>query len=177
MVQSIPRSIVFDQKTGKNIVQWPVEEVESLRSTSVEFKDVNLVPGSIIPLKDVHSPSQVSRCLFDHACIFNISFPASNYNIIYIMQADIIVSFDIDKKIVEETSDMMSYDCPKSGGAVNRGVLGPFGIIVLADQTLSELTPIYFYLTKGYNGKLQTHFCADELRLLLLFAYSMLLYN
>ncbi|KAK6132179.1 hypothetical protein DH2020_034080 [Rehmannia glutinosa] len=136
-LQSIPRTVVFDQKTGSNIVQWPVEEVESLRSDMVEFNDVKLGPGSITPLK-VDSPSQL----------------------------DLVVSFEIDKETVEATaeSDSNGYDCPTSGGAANRGVLGPFGIVVLADETLSELTPIYFYIAKGPNGKVETHFCADELR-------------
>nr|AFV59228.1 vacuolar invertase CvINV [Elsholtzia haichowensis] len=135
-VQSIPRTVVFDKETGSNILQWPVEEVESLRSESVEFNDVKLAPGSIVPLS-VDSPSQL----------------------------DLVATFDIDEKAAEGLSEgESSYDCTTSGGAANRGVLGPFGIVVFADQTLSELTPIYFYIAKGLNGKIQTHFCADELR-------------
>ncbi|KAI3458286.1 hypothetical protein Pfo_014949 [Paulownia fortunei] len=135
-LQSIPRTIVFDQKTGSNILQWPVQEVESLRSGSVEFNDVKLGPGSITPLK-VNSASQL----------------------------DIVASFEIDKEAVEATAEAdIGYDCPTSGGAAKRGILGPFGIIVLADEKLSELTPIYFYIAKGPNGKAETHFCTDELR-------------
>ncbi|KAL8049851.1 hypothetical protein ABFX02_06G046200 [Erythranthe guttata] len=138
-VQSIPRTVVFDKKTGSNILQWPVEEVEKLRShTSVEFNDVKLGPGSIVPIK-VDSPSQL----------------------------DIIASFEVDEDATFETSaneTESSYDCPTSGGAANRGKLGPFGIIVLADDGLSESTPIYFYIAKGANGTTETHFCADELR-------------
>ncbi|KAK4431625.1 Beta-fructofuranosidase, soluble isoenzyme I [Sesamum alatum] len=135
-LQSIPRTVVFDQKTGSNILQWPVEEVESLRSDSFEFNDVKLGPGSIVPLK-VDSASQL----------------------------DIVASFDVHKETVETTAEAdTGYDCPTSGGAANRGVLGPFGIVVLADDALSELTPIYFYIAKGSNGKAVTHFCADELR-------------
>lgn len=40
------------------MLQWPVEEVESLRRTSSEFKDVLLVPGSVVPL-DVGPANQV----------------------------------------------------------------------------------------------------------------------
>ncbi|GFP88262.1 beta-fructofuranosidase soluble isoenzyme i [Phtheirospermum japonicum] len=135
-VQSIPRTIVFDKKTGSNILQWPVEEIESLRSDSVEFNDVKLGPGSITPLK-VDSASQL----------------------------DLVASFEVDKEAVEAIDGAETgYDCPTSGGAATRGVLGPFGIVVLADETLSELTPIYFYIAKGTNGKSETHFCADGLR-------------
>ncbi|KAI3471051.1 hypothetical protein Pfo_027714 [Paulownia fortunei] len=134
-VQSIPRTVVFDQKTGSNILQWPVEEVESLRSDSVEF-NVKLGPGSIVPTV-VDSASQL----------------------------DIVASFEIDIEAFEATAEAdIIYDCPTSGGAANRGILGPFGIVVLADETLKELTPIYFYVAKGPDGKAETHFCADELR-------------
>ncbi|KAL2227201.1 UNVERIFIED_CONTAM: Beta-fructofuranosidase, soluble isoenzyme I [Sesamum indicum] len=136
-VQSIPRTVVFDQKTGSNILQWPVEEVESLRSDSFEFNDVRLGPGSVVPLA-VDSASEL----------------------------DIVASFEVHKETVDEATAEADtgYDCPTSGGAANRGILGPFGIVVLADDTLSELTPIYFYIAKGTNGKAVTHFCADELR-------------
>ncbi|KAL0403065.1 UNVERIFIED_CONTAM: Beta-fructofuranosidase, soluble isoenzyme I [Sesamum radiatum] len=134
-LDSIPRTVVFDQKTGSNILQWPVEEVESLRSDSLEF-NAKLEPGSVVPI-EVDSGSQL----------------------------DIVASFELDKETFEETTEAeVGYDCPTSGGAVNRGMLGPFGIVVLADENLSELTPIYFYIARGPNGKVETHFCADELR-------------
>ncbi|KAH6755811.1 Glycosyl hydrolases family 32 protein [Perilla frutescens var. hirtella] len=135
-VQSIPRTVVFDKKTGSNILQWPVEEVESLRSKSVEFNDVKLAPGSIVPLS-VDSSSQF----------------------------DLVASFELDEEVVKEDEEgENSYDCTTSGGAANRGILGPFGIVVFADERLSELTPIYFYIAQGPHGKTLTHFCADELR-------------
>lgn len=87
-----------------------------------------------------------------------------------------MATFHIDEAIASASAseDNMSYDCSTSGGAANRGVLGPFGVIVLADDILSELTPIYFYAVKGSNGNTHTHFCADELRLLHLFQFCSL---
>lgn len=58
----------------------------------------------------------------------------------------------------------MGYNCTTSGGAAGRGVLGPFGILVLADDSLSELTPVYFYIAKGTDGSAKTYFCADQSR-------------
>lgn len=49
----------MDKKTGTNLLQWPVEEVESLRLTSSEFKDVQVKPGSVVSL-DVGTATQVS---------------------------------------------------------------------------------------------------------------------
>lgn len=78
---------------------------------------------------------------------------------------DVEVSFELEKEAIEGADGSEAgYDCTTSGGAANRGVLGPFGIVVLGDEKLTELTPIYFYVAKGANGKTESHFCADELR-------------
>ncbi|KAL5722399.1 beta-fructofuranosidase [Ranunculus cassubicifolius] len=45
-----PREVTFDMKIKTNIIQWPVEEVESLRLNSTEFKEAKVEAGSIIPL-------------------------------------------------------------------------------------------------------------------------------
>ncbi|KAG9149608.1 hypothetical protein Leryth_021292 [Lithospermum erythrorhizon] len=136
-LQTIPRTVVFDNKIGNNVLQWPVKEIESLRFGSTEFNDVKLQPGSVVPLKPDSSG-----------------------------QFDIVASFKVDKaalKIMMETNNV-EYDCSNNGGAAARGFLGPFGLIVAADEKLTELTPIYFYIAKDSNGKTEVHFCADQLR-------------
>lgn len=83
------------------------------------------------------------------------------------LQLDLEVSFELEKEAIEAAvGSEAGYDCTTSGGAASRGALGPFGIVVLGDEKLSELTPIYFYVAKGANGKAESHFCADELRLI-----------
>lgn len=137
-IQAIPRTIVFDKKTGTNVLQWPVEEVESLRSGDPITAEANLEPGSVVPI-------HVSEGT----------------------QLDITASFEVDKSMFEtriESDDDAGYDCSASGGAVRRGSLGPFGLLVVADEKLSELTPVYFYIAKGAQGKVETHFCTDQTR-------------
>nr|ABI17894.1 vacuolar invertase [Coffea canephora] len=135
-VQTIPRTVVFDKKTGTNILQWPVEEAESLRFNATEFDTVKLEPGSIAPL-----------------------------NIGSATQLDIIASFEVDSEALEATVEAdVGYNCTTSGGAASRGKLGPFGLLVLADGSLSELTPVYFYISKSTDGSAETHFCSDESR-------------
>nr|ACN29287.1 unknown [Zea mays] len=59
----------------------------------------------------------------------------------------------------------VGYNCSTSGGAAGRGALGPFGLLVLADRRLRrEQTAVYFYVAKGLDGSLATHFCQDESR-------------
>ncbi|KAK3040076.1 hypothetical protein RJ639_027802 [Escallonia herrerae] len=135
-VQTIPRTVVFDDKTGSNILQWPVEEAESLRLSSHEFDGVELGPGSVVPL-DIGSATQL----------------------------DITVTFEVNEAALGATVEAdVGYNCTTSGGAAGRGILGPFGILVLADESISELTPVYFYIAKGTDGSASTYFCADESR-------------
>uniref|UniRef100_A0A6N2NFZ6 Glycosyl hydrolase family 32 C-terminal domain-containing protein n=1 Tax=Salix viminalis TaxID=40686 RepID=A0A6N2NFZ6_SALVM len=123
-------SVLYDNKTGTNILQWPVEEIESLRLRSTDFTEIVVGPGSVVPL----SIGQAT-------------------------QLDIFAEFEIE--MVSETKHE-KYGC--SGGAVDRSHLGPFGLLVIADQTLSELTPIFFRPVNTTEGTVETYFCADETR-------------
>ncbi|GMP24087.1 hypothetical protein CsSME_00001479 [Camellia sinensis var. sinensis] len=134
-VQTIPRTVVYDKKTRTNILQWPVEEVEKLRLKCIEFNGVELGPGSIVPL-----------------------------NISSATQLDITATFEVDKEALEATLEAdVGYNCSTTG-AVVRGTLGPFGLLVIADDSLSEFTPVYFYISKDIDGTYKTFFCSDEMR-------------
>ncbi|KAK9668325.1 hypothetical protein RND81_13G051800 [Saponaria officinalis] len=132
-VQAIPRTVLYDQKTKSNLLLWPVEEVENLRHKREDFDEIELSPGSVMPL-DVESATQM----------------------------DIIAEFEIDEDVIESLpmSDEQ-YSCPTSRGAAQRGALGPFGFLVLADNDFSEQTPVYFYIVKTIDGSLKTFFCSD----------------
>lgn len=81
------------------------------------------------------------------------------------VQLDIIAEFELDKKALESASeDNVEFSCSTSGGAAQRNALGPFGLLVLADESLAEQTPVYFYVAKGTNGALKTFWCADQSR-------------
>lgn len=58
----------------------------------------------------------------------------------------------------------LGYTCNSSGGASGRGALGPFGLLVLADDDRIEQTAVFFYVGWGSDGSLRTFFCQDELR-------------
>jgi hypothetical protein len=78
---------------------------------------------------------------------------------------DILAEFEVDQTAFENTIEAdVTYNCSTSAGAAGRGLLGPFGLLVLADEDLSEQTATYFYITKSTNGELNTFFCQDELR-------------
>ncbi|KAK1376396.1 Beta-fructofuranosidase [Heracleum sosnowskyi] len=132
-VQGIPRTVLFDNQTGSNLLQWPVEEIDELRSSNTSFENVKINAGAVVPLK-IGSTSQL----------------------------DITAEFEVDKESLERVQNTNEvYNCNSSTGAAGRGALGPFGLLVLAYEDLSEQTPIYFYIVKGSDGNLQTFFCAD----------------
>ena len=69
---------------------------------------------------------------------------------------------NIDPKALESSvEDNVINNC--STAAV-RQALGPFGLLVLADESLSELTPVYFYIAKASDGTLKNWFCTDQSR-------------
>ncbi|CAN0842039.1 Acid beta-fructofuranosidase [Linum grandiflorum] len=132
-LQSIPRTVVLDTKTGSNLLQWPVEEIETLRLRSKEFNNVVVKPGSTVPL-ELEAATQL----------------------------DIEAEFELDPEAVERATE--SNEDFKCGRTTNRGALGPFGLLVLADDTLTEKTSVYFHVVKGSNGTLRTYFCTDQTR-------------
>ncbi|KAF5729875.1 vacuolar invertase [Tripterygium wilfordii] len=135
-LQGVPRTVVFDKKTGTNLLQWPVEEVDSLRLSSKEFNRVEVTAGSVVPL------------------------PVSMAS-----QLDIVAEFELDKKDLERAAESnIEFSCSASSGSAERGALGPFGLLILADESLMEQTPVYFYVAKGTNGTLRTFFCTDQSR-------------
>ncbi|KAF5734429.1 acid invertase [Tripterygium wilfordii] len=135
-LQGVPRTVMFDKKTGTNLLQWPVEEVDSLRFSSKEFNRVEVTAGSVVPLQ-VGIASQL----------------------------DIVAEFELDQKGLERAAESnVEFSCSASGGSAERGALGPFGLLVLADESLIEQTPVYFYVAKGANGTLKTFFCTDQSR-------------
>uniref|UniRef100_A0A453QAK3 Uncharacterized protein n=2 Tax=Aegilops tauschii TaxID=37682 RepID=A0A453QAK3_AEGTS len=135
-VQTIPRTVELDEKTRTNLLQWPVEEIETLRFNSTDFGVITIHTGSIIPL-----------------CLRQAT------------QLDIEASFRLDTSasaIINEAD--VNYNCSTSGGASTMGVLGPFGLLIHATGNGgSEQLAVYFYVSRGRDGALRTHFCHDEL--------------
>ncbi|XP_038685187.1 beta-fructofuranosidase, soluble isoenzyme I-like [Tripterygium wilfordii] len=129
-VQTIPRTVLFDNKTGVNLLEWPVEEIETLRLNRTDVKDIEVGPGSVVPI-DIGTATQL----------------------------DILAEFEI--QLLTET---VNEDRSCGGGAAERSILGPFGLLVIADASLSELTPVFFRPVNKSDGSPKTYFCADETR-------------
>jgi len=74
---------------------------------------------------------------------------------------DIFAEFEIEYLASKGTGKKKNVGC--GNGAFDRSSLGPFGILAIADDQLSELTPIYFHLSSSTTS-LTSSFCVDETR-------------
>ncbi|OEL12800.1 Beta-fructofuranosidase, cell wall isozyme [Dichanthelium oligosanthes] len=135
-IHAIPRKIWLDP-SGKQLLQWPIEEVEKLRGKPVSVGGKVVKPG-------------------EH---FEVMGLATSY------QADVEVSFEVSSLDKAEPFDP-AYDndaqklCGVKGADVKGGV-GPFGLWVLASGDLQEKTAVFFRVFKDGYGKPKVLMCTD----------------
>ncbi|KAE8669842.1 Beta-fructofuranosidase, insoluble isoenzyme CWINV5 [Hibiscus syriacus] len=135
-VHAIPRQVWLD-KSGKQLIQWPVVEIEMLRANHVSLPTKLLKGGSVVEVSGVTAS-----------------------------QADVDISFEIpniDKaEAVNPSWTNPQVLCSQQGASVKGGV-GPFGLLVLASKGLSENTAVFFRIFKGQN-KYVVLMCSDQSR-------------
>ncbi|KAG6669161.1 hypothetical protein CIPAW_01G224000 [Carya illinoinensis] len=139
-VQAIPRSIWLDE-SGKQLVQWPIKEIEKLRGTQIELPYQVLSGGSVLEVSGLTAA-----------------------------QADVVISFEISEFIKAEVLDPSWTNpqvlCSRKDASV-KGGLGPFGLLVLASEGLQEYTAVFYRIFKGHN-KYVVLMCSDQSRLITL---------
>ncbi|KAK1575666.1 hypothetical protein Q3G72_007384 [Acer saccharum] len=136
-LQAIPRSLWLD-KSGKQLVQWPVVELESLRVNRVQLPSKFLEAGSVL-----------------------------EYSGVTAAQADIEISFEITEfekaEVLEPNSTDPQLLCSQKGASV-KSAFGPFGLLVLASKDLQEYTAVFFRIFKGQEHKYVVLMCSDQSR-------------
>ncbi|RYR47281.1 hypothetical protein Ahy_A07g033223 isoform C [Arachis hypogaea] len=134
-MQSIPRQVWLDNKSGNRLVQWPIEEVEKLRSKNISINGEKLGGGSILEVSGITAS-----------------------------QADIEVLFEIPELENAESFDLSGVD-PQllCSNAPRSGIIGPFGLLALASKDLREHTAISFRVYKTSN-KYVGLMCSDQSR-------------
>ncbi|CAN6460215.1 unnamed protein product [Victoria cruziana] len=134
-VHSIPRSIWLDP-SGRQLVQWPVEEVEALRGQQYDIKNKRMESGSVVEVQEINAS-----------------------------QADVEVTFDLYSLEEAEVLDANLVDpqliCSKNGASVKGGV-GPFGLLALASKDMQEHTAVFFRVFKGQGNKKVVVMCSDQ---------------
>ncbi|XP_061351070.1 beta-fructofuranosidase, insoluble isoenzyme CWINV1-like [Gastrolobium bilobum] len=135
-LQSIPRQVWLD-KSGKRLMQWPIEEVEKLRDKQISLTGEKLFGGSIIEVSGITAS-----------------------------QVDIEVLFELPELESAEWLDPSEVDpyllCSEEY-ASRSGVIGPFGLLALASEDLTEQTAIFFRIYRAPN-KYVCLMCSDQSR-------------
>ncbi|XP_057975486.1 beta-fructofuranosidase, insoluble isoenzyme 1-like [Malania oleifera] len=133
-IQTIPRSVWLDS-SKKQLVQWPIDELNTLRGKSVEVNHRNLHKGDFIEVKGITAA-----------------------------QADVEVTFTIPSLEKAEKFDpswVNAQDLCGQKGSTVQGGIGPFGLLTLASEHLEEYTPVFFRVFKAENDKHVVLMCSD----------------
>ncbi|GAB2235891.1 hypothetical protein Droror1_Dr00026336 [Drosera rotundifolia] len=135
-IQAIPRSVWLD-RNGKQLLQWPIKEVEKLRKDEVNVSKLGLNKGAQVEIGGI-TPAQ----------------------------ADVEVTFSFESLDKAEPFDpsWAGIDaqtvCRLKPSTVPGG-LGPFGLLTLASEDLEEYTPVFFRIFKAQDNKHVVLMCAD----------------
>ncbi|XP_042512375.1 beta-fructofuranosidase, insoluble isoenzyme 1-like [Macadamia integrifolia] len=133
-IQTIPRKVWLDE-SGKQLLQWPINEIETLRGKSVQLGTVHLAKGGLVEVKPITAA-----------------------------QADVEVTFHINNLDKAEPFDPTWVDpqqlCGQKGATVQGG-FGPFGLLTLASKNLEEYTSVFFRVYKA-KDKHMVLMCSDQ---------------
>ncbi|OAY68098.1 Beta-fructofuranosidase, insoluble isoenzyme 4 [Ananas comosus] len=124
---------------GIHLLQWPIEEVESLRKDEVHLQDIDLNTGAVFEVKELKEASQA-----DVEAEFEL------YNLERAEPLDPNWLLD-PQKLCEEQS------------ASAPGGVGPFGLLLLASDDLVEHTAVYFKVYRSQNSYMVL-MCSDQRR-------------
>ncbi|KAK7268022.1 hypothetical protein RIF29_20704 [Crotalaria pallida] len=123
-IQAIPRTVWLDSN-GRQLIQWPVEELNNLRQKVVKLKTQKLKKGDYTKVKGITAA-----------------------------QADVEVTFSFSSLSNAEPFDPRWVNpqdlCSQKGSNIQGGV-GPFGLLTLASEKLEEFTPVFFRIFKASN--------------------------
>ncbi|KAJ8755872.1 hypothetical protein K2173_024417 [Erythroxylum novogranatense] len=135
-VHAIPRQIWL-HRSRKQLLQWPVKEIEKLRGTPVYLPSKVIGGGSVLEVPGVTA-----------------------------VQADVEISFQVSDfskaEILDPSWSNPQLLCSRKGASV-KGSLGPFGLLVLASKDLQEYTAVFFRIFKS-KDKHVVLMCSDQSR-------------
>ncbi|CAK9179952.1 unnamed protein product [Ilex paraguariensis] len=135
-VQAIPRHLWLD-KSRQQLVQWPIVEIETLRTNRVDWPSTVLKGGSMLEVSGITAA-----------------------------QADIEISFEVPELEKADELDQSWTNpqtlCSQKNASI-KGELGPFGLMVLASKELQEYTAVFFRIFKGQD-RYVVLMCSDQSR-------------
>nr|CCV19965.1 beta-fructofuranosidase, insoluble isoenzyme IVR1_4AL [Triticum aestivum] len=137
-IQAIPRKI-FLSRSGRQLIQWPVEEIKSLRAKHVNVSNKAVKSGEFFKVGGFKSVQSDVEAAF---MIKNLE-KAEKFN----------ASWRTDAQGL----------CKKLNSHVKGGV-GPFGLWLLASDDLKERTAVFFRVFKNNDTSYVVLMCNDPTR-------------
>ncbi|KAI3975365.1 hypothetical protein MKX01_004452 [Papaver californicum] len=135
-LQAVPRTLWLAEN-GKQLKQWPVKEIERLRTKRVSLPSQVLKRGSVLEVPGVTAS-----------------------------QADVNVIFKLpkleDAEIMDPNWVNPQLVCSSKPASV-QGKSGPFGLLALASKNFEEQTAVFFRVFNHQN-KLIVLMCSDQSR-------------
>ncbi|KAF7077415.1 hypothetical protein CFC21_081970 [Triticum aestivum] len=133
-IHTIPRTIWLDGN-GKQLLQWPVDEIESLRTNEINHQGLELNKGDLFEINGVDT-----------------------------FQADVEIYFELTSIDAAEPFDPSwlldpEKHCCEAGASVHGGI-GPFGLVILASNNMDEHTVVHFRVYKSQR-KYMILMCSD----------------
>ncbi|KAG0502812.1 hypothetical protein HPP92_002884 [Vanilla planifolia] len=124
-IHTIPRTLWLDGN-GRQVLQWPIEEVEKLRMKEVVVDNKKLTFGDILKIEGMKTA-----------------------------QADVEVTFDVSSSFDKVEPYDPSWTDPQKlcmlKHAEEKGGVGPFGLFVLATEDKRERTSVFFRIFNENN--------------------------
>ncbi|MFS7922590.1 putative fructan beta-(2,1)-fructosidase [Helianthus anomalus] len=161
-LQTIPRSIWLS-KNEDQLVQWPVKELEKLRTRKVHFENKKLKGGSMIEISGI-TASQVTKSNLVLIQLFYFKGQTTLH--IQNNTADVEITFSFSNLKHAEVLSAEVVDpqilCTQKN-ATTYGKFGPFGLLVLASKDLTEHTAVFFRVFRIANS-FRVLMCADSSR-------------
>ncbi|KAK8553983.1 hypothetical protein V6N12_030962 [Hibiscus sabdariffa] len=135
-IQAIPRTVWLDPNQ-RQLMQWPIQELETLRGKNVQISHRMLKTGQHIEVEGI-TAAQVD---------VDVTF--------FIPSLDKVEPFNPSWSLTDA-----QLLCAKKGSKVQGGV-GPFGLLALASENLEEYTPVFFRIFKSSIKKHIVLLCSD----------------
>lgn len=142
-IQLIPRTVWLDP-SGKQLLVWPVAELETLRDKNVQLSNKELKMG------DTAAVEGITAAQADVDVVFK--FPG----------VDKAEAYDTkwDETFPPET---LAKNICQILGTTKQGGLGPFGLLTLTSKDFEEYTPVFFRVFKTPDTKLKVLMCSDAM--------------
>ncbi|KAH9664935.1 Beta-fructofuranosidase insoluble isoenzyme CWINV1 [Citrus sinensis] len=134
-LQATPRNLWLD-KSGRQLMQWPISEIEKLRGNQVKWPAKLLERGSMVGITGI-TAAQMLRSHFRQLLLRK-------------------------RKCWTQFGPTRNFSVAKRGASV-KGALGPFGLLVLASNGLQEYTAVFFRIFKGQDRHIVL-MCSDQSR-------------